>query len=262
MNWPAPASAVTSDHRHQHRVGERRRARRAATSAAGRTPSGIARRPRPRPTSAERGDREEGASASRRSRRSSARDRHAEHRGHRPAEEDEGDRAGRAASGRRHAADRRRRLRREHGGAEHGERAHRQQRGVARHQRAERVADRVPERATAASSLLRSKPADPAGEQRRAEAHDDGGDRDQLAGDGDRDLQRVAPGRSACRPRPSRRSRWRSCRTAAPSAPGDGARATAPALAAARSAAPARRLAHRRTLSASGLTMLRRLAAR
>ena len=110
------------------------------------------------------------------------RHRQAEHRGQRPAEEDEGDRPGRAARAATMQADRGGGLRREHGGAEHGQRAQRQQRRVARHQRAQSAwptAYRAASRRAAGAG--RSPTTQPASSG--APKHiDRGADGDQLAG--------------------------------------------------------------------------------
>ena len=101
--------------------------------------------------------------------------------------------------GRRHHADRGGRLRREHRGAEHGQR--RASAAAPRSSASARTArGRRRTRASAAASRLAPvEAADPAGEQRRAEAHHRGGDRDQLAADARPRPAATARGRSACR---------------------------------------------------------------
>ncbi len=111
-------------------------------------------------------------------------------RGHRPAEEDEGDGAA-ALLGRHQQAGAGGGLGREDRGRDHREHAHRQQGAEAGHEGAEQVADGIPEHREGQQPA--PVPArDRSGQQRGAQANDDGARGDQLARGGGADGQRRA----------------------------------------------------------------------
>ena len=187
MNWPAPDSAVTSTIAISTGcVKTSFHARR--FSAAGRTPSGN--------TDHTHSGAARGQQRDQRERKAPAEgfadeavQRHAEHRSDRPAEKDERDRAA-ALLWRRERTDHRSRLRREHGGAEHAQRAHRCEQRVTRHQRRQRMSKRVPDKREGKQPAP-IPAADRSGQQRGAESHHHRGHRDELTAERDAHLQRA-----------------------------------------------------------------------